>query len=399
MESFGAMGCGDWSSFNAIYSSTTEEADFMVRLLGNISLPNDVPNSSNVKFSSTYWPASESDVNKAVVQEDSSINSSDDTSVDADVCYSFSQGSSFSGEGSSILCPLSQIYFCNSNSIISQPIVTRNDSSVCADYAMMECKNKMDSCDHEIIRMNNILMEEGRDFLNQDVSSDCSMESGENDMPEAFSRGMILQQGKDQHEINSLASEKSLEDESDNLLESSKKRPSTPLDVHKNKRMINAKTNHQKLHPYDSKIAEGGHPMLCLQSSSSYLSEDDSNVFHESNAGVLPIPASCSDSKGAITAFNLNGKTRASRGSATDHQSLYARKRREKINERLRILQKLIPNGTKVDISTMLEEAVQYVKFLQLQIKLLSSDDLWMYAPIAYNGKNLGLDMDATLKS
>ncbi|XP_027158373.1 transcription factor bHLH54-like [Coffea eugenioides] len=376
MESFGAMGCGDWSSFNAIYSSTTEEADFMVRLLGNISLPNDVPNSSNVKFSSTYWPASESDVNKAVVQEDSSINSSDDTSVDADVCYSFSQGSSFSGEGSSILCPLSQIYFCNSNSIISQPIVTRNDSSVCADYAMMECKNKMDSCDHEIIRINNILMEEGRDFLNQDVSSDCSMESGENDMPEAFSRGMILQQGKDQHEINSLASEKSLEDESDNLLESSKKRPSTPLDVHKNKRMINAKTNHQKLHPYDSKIAEGGHPVLCRQSSSSYLSEDDSNV-----------------------SFNLHGKTRASRGSATDHHSLYARKRREKINERLRILQKLIPNGTKVDISTMLEEAVQYVKFLQLQIKLLSSDDLWMYAPIAYNGKNLGLDMDATLKS
>jgi hypothetical protein len=35
-----------------------------------------------------------------------------------------------------------------------------------------------------------------------------------------------------------------------------------------------------------------------------------------------------------------------------------------------------------VDISTMLEEAVQYVKFLQLQIKLLSSDDTWMYAPI-----------------
>ncbi|XP_022140343.1 transcription factor bHLH139 isoform X2 [Momordica charantia] len=84
-------------------------------------------------------------------------------------------------------------------------------------------------------------------------------------------------------------------------------------------------------------------------------------------------------------------KTRASRGSATDPQSLYARKRRERINERLRILQKLVPNGTKVDISTMLEEAVHYVKFLQLQIKLLSSDELWMYAPIAYNGMDIGL--------
>ena len=77
----------------------------------------------------------------------------------------------------------------------------------------------------------------------------------------------------------------------------------------------------------------------------------------------------------------------------------------------------------------MLEEAVEYVKFLQLQIKvgprkilariillvraktlpivyatgiqilfvtyvqLLSSDDMWMFAPIAYNGVNVGLDL------
>ncbi|KAK8568231.1 hypothetical protein V6N13_106164 [Hibiscus sabdariffa] len=88
----------------------------------------------------------------------------------------------------------------------------------------------------------------------------------------------------------------------------------------------------------------------------------------------------------------LNSKTRASKGTASDPQSLYAKKRRESINERLRILQNLVPNGTKVDISTMLEEAVQYVKFLQLQIKMLSSDDLWMYAPIAYNGMGIGLD-------
>ncbi|KAJ8773282.1 hypothetical protein K2173_028459 [Erythroxylum novogranatense] len=92
------------------------------------------------------------------------------------------------------------------------------------------------------------------------------------------------------------------------------------------------------------------------------------------------------------TTLGSNGKKRASRGSATDPQSLYARRRRERINERLKILQNLVPNGTKVDISTMLEEAVHYVKFLQLQIKLLSSDDLWMYAPIAYNGVDVGLN-------
>ncbi|RDX99023.1 Transcription factor bHLH84, partial [Mucuna pruriens] len=95
-----------------------------------------------------------------------------------------------------------------------------------------------------------------------------------------------------------------------------------------------------------------------------------------------------------FTALKLGGKSRSSRYPATDPQSAYARKRRERINERLRILQSLVPIGTKVDISTMLEEAVQYVKFLQLQIKLLSSADMWMYAPIAYNGMNIGLELN-----
>ncbi|XP_078158215.1 uncharacterized protein LOC144553909 [Carex rostrata] len=89
---------------------------------------------------------------------------------------------------------------------------------------------------------------------------------------------------------------------------------------------------------------------------------------------------------------NSNNKSKANRGCPTASQSLYARKRRAKINQRLRILQNLVPNGTKVDISTMLEEAILYVNFLQMQIKLLSSDDLWMYAPLAYNGVNINID-------
>uniref|UniRef100_A0ACD5V2M8 Uncharacterized protein n=1 Tax=Avena sativa TaxID=4498 RepID=A0ACD5V2M8_AVESA len=95
------------------------------------------------------------------------------------------------------------------------------------------------------------------------------------------------------------------------------------------------------------------------------------------------------DLDGNAKSSSKKAGTRASRGEATDPQSLYARKRRERINERLKTLQNLVPNGTKVDISTMLEEAVQYVKFMQLQIKLLSSDDMWMYAPLAYNGINV----------
>uniref|UniRef100_A0ACD5TUX8 Uncharacterized protein n=1 Tax=Avena sativa TaxID=4498 RepID=A0ACD5TUX8_AVESA len=128
-----------------------------------------------------------------------------------------------------------------------------------------------------------------------------------------------------------------------------------------------------------------------VQSSSNYLSDDDEESLDM---------ASCSNMSSASKKTSSSrgdsgggGKARAGRGAATDPQSLYARKRREKINERLKVLQNLIPNGTKVDISTMLEEAVHYIKFMQLQIKLLSSDDMWMFAPIAYNGFNVGLDL------
>ncbi|KAJ1293471.1 hypothetical protein BS78_01G070500 [Paspalum vaginatum] len=107
----------------------------------------------------------------------------------------------------------------------------------------------------------------------------------------------------------------------------------------------------------------------------------------ESNCSEVNHPS------GAHGGCGGNGKARAAKGSAIDPQSLYARRRRERINERLKILQKLVPNGTKVDISTMLEEAVHYVRFLQQQIKMLSSDEMWMYAPIAYNGMSLGIDL------
>lgn len=53
------------------------------------------------------------------------------------------------------------------------------------------------------------------------------------------------------------------------------------------------------------------------QSSSSYSSEED-NASQETNGGAT------SDSKASL-ALNLNGKPRASRGSATDPQSIYAR--------------------------------------------------------------------------
>jgi hypothetical protein len=69
-------------------------------------------------------------------------------------------------------------------------------------------------------------------------------------------------------------------------------------------------------------------------------------------------------------ALNTNLKPRARQGSANDPQSIAARVRRERISDRLKALQLLIPNGDKVDMVTMLEKAINYVQCLELQIRV-----------------------------
>ncbi|XP_060961887.1 transcription factor LRL3 isoform X4 [Cannabis sativa] len=69
-------------------------------------------------------------------------------------------------------------------------------------------------------------------------------------------------------------------------------------------------------------------------------------------------------------------RPRARRGQATDPHSIAERLRREKIAERMKGLQELLPNPNKTDKASMLDEIIDYVKFLQLQVKVLSMSRL-----------------------
>ncbi|XP_073314415.1 transcription factor HEC1-like [Primulina huaijiensis] len=68
---------------------------------------------------------------------------------------------------------------------------------------------------------------------------------------------------------------------------------------------------------------------------------------------------------------------------STDPQSVAARHRRERISERIRILQRLVPGGTKMDTASMLDEAIHYVKFLKNQVQNLERVAAHRPAPAA----------------
>ncbi|KAG8489639.1 hypothetical protein CXB51_017625 [Gossypium anomalum] len=80
----------------------------------------------------------------------------------------------------------------------------------------------------------------------------------------------------------------------------------------------------------------------------------------------------------------MRPRVRARRGQATDPHSIAERLRRERIAERIRALQELVPSVNKTDRAAMLDEIVDYVKFLRLQVKV-SLTLLPVFSHISYS--------------
>ncbi|CAD6213737.1 unnamed protein product [Miscanthus lutarioriparius] len=70
--------------------------------------------------------------------------------------------------------------------------------------------------------------------------------------------------------------------------------------------------------------------------------------------------------------------TTARRSLAAEVHNLSERRRRDRINEKMRALQELIPHCNKTDKASMLAEAIEYIKSLQLQVQMM-----WMGSGIA----------------
>lgn len=64
--------------------------------------------------------------------------------------------------------------------------------------------------------------------------------------------------------------------------------------------------------------------------------------------------------------------TSTKRSRAAEVHNLSERRRRDRINEKMRALQELIPNCNKVDKASMLDEAIEYLKTLQVQVQSLT---------------------------
>lgn len=112
------------------------------------------------------------------------------------------------------------------------------------------------------------------------------------------------------------------------------------------------------------------HGPLIPQKMPSWINENKSEcpVSHPSDVQTQP--------NSAGNGVGVKPRARARRGQATDPHSIAERLRREKISDRMKNLQDLVPNSNKADKASMLDEIIDYVKFLQLQVKVLSMSRL-----------------------
>ncbi|XP_059432882.1 transcription factor PIF1 isoform X1 [Corylus avellana] len=103
------------------------------------------------------------------------------------------------------------------------------------------------------------------------------------------------------------------------------------------------------------------------------------------------------------TKKHARGSTTTKRSRAAEVHNLSERRRRDRINEKMRALQELIPRCNKSDKASMLDEAIEYLKSLQLQVHMMSMGcgmvpmmfpGVQQYMPTMGMGIGMGMGME-----
>ncbi|XP_022131271.1 transcription factor SPATULA-like [Momordica charantia] len=94
-------------------------------------------------------------------------------------------------------------------------------------------------------------------------------------------------------------------------------------------------------------------------------------------------------------------RSSSKRSRSAEVHNMSEKRRRRRINEKMKALQNLIPNSNKTDKASMLDEAIEYLKQLQLQVQMLSMRNGLSLQPMCLPGMlqpiplpQMGLDFD-----
>lgn len=116
-----------------------------------------------------------------------------------------------------------------------------------------------------------------------------------------------------------------------------------------------------------------------MTESSTSISFSDPSCFFARESGRTKsssrgknLASSCEEPEACDIPANPTLPRSSKRSRAAEVHNLSEKRRRSRINEKLKALQNLIPNSNKTDKASMLDEAIEYLKQLQLQVQMLT---------------------------
>uniref|UniRef100_M8BFH4 Transcription factor PIF3 n=1 Tax=Aegilops tauschii TaxID=37682 RepID=M8BFH4_AEGTA len=113
------------------------------------------------------------------------------------------------------------------------------------------------------------------------------------------------------------------------------------------------------------------HSASATLTSSSTWSRPSGTSKRKQSEGPSEVMQDVESNSADVTCETAQKPTTAKRRRAAQVHNLSERRRRDRINEKMRALQELVPHCNKTDKASMLDEAIEYLKSLQLQLPLM----------------------------